>query len=332
MPLFLALAASLLLHGLALTLPGWHLPGEEAPPSTLLVAQLQPPPNNSTHRKAPPSKPKPHPPHSVKPPSAALTAPVLTQADAASQPTPTLPAAPPQEAKTQTAPDAPATPPWVAQGSLNYHITYGNGGFVVGVMVQNLDFADGKYHIDSSIKPWSIATAFAKSRHQVSSGELSAQGLQPEKFTDQIEGRAVDEVGFDWSLGQAQLANGRGKVELTVGMQDPVSVFYQLAWRARASGRGIDQEFRVVTANRAGDWRFVWVGEEQIEQPPDKLDTWHYRTQSDGEITEIWLAPALGALPVKIHHIDRDGRVFEMLAVKPQTGQPLPDFLNQSQN
>ena len=42
--------------------------------------------------------------------------------------------------------------------------------------------------------------------------------------------------------------------------------------------------------------------------------TLHLRTRADGDLTEVWLAPAHGGLPVKIRHVDRKGDTFEQTA------------------
>ncbi|HEX8989256.1 MAG TPA: DUF3108 domain-containing protein, partial [Rhodocyclaceae bacterium] len=120
-------------------------------------------------------------------------------------------------------------------------------------------------------------------------------------------------ASFDWPAGQVRFSGGRAPAALGDGAQDLTSVFYQLAWLAPRQ----DVALAVATGSRMGRWTFEWVGEEKLELSAGSVTALHLRTRSDGDTTEVWLAPAYGGLPVRIRYVDRKGDAFEQTADTP---------------
>lgn len=321
MPLAFALAISAVLHAAAITMPGWELPGGAEPEPVALDARLLPPRSAPVAATAPSAKPRPRtaPVRKVVAGdavvAAAPTAPVdvaeASPAGAAAPP----PAPPPAAAVEQAAvapprPAGPPTPPWPRAGRVRYVVTYGDGGFVIGETVHDWQVADGRYSIRSVATPRGLAALRGKTRSQSSTGETTANGLRPLEFRDQREGREAEAATFDWTQARVSFSGGRGEAPLGEGTQDMISVFYQLAWLAPRA----DLDMAVATAGRLGRWKFEWLGEETIDAAGATLLTLHLRTRADGDVTEVWLAPAHGGLPVKIRHVDRKGDAFEQTA------------------
>jgi hypothetical protein len=224
--------------------------------------------------------------------------------------TPAVADAPPAAAVAPT----PPSPPWPRDGRLRYVVKYGDGGFVIGETVQEWHIEDGRYSIRSVAEPKGLAALRGRMRTQSSEGEVTAAGLRPREFRDQREGRDAEVASFDWSAGQVGFSGGRASGRLAEGTQDMISVFYQLAWLMPRQ----NLELAVATASRLGRWNFEWVGEEELDLPSGKLASVHLRTRSDGDTTEVWLAPAYGGLPVKIRYVDRKGDAFEQTADSPE--------------
>lgn len=318
MPFAIALAVSALLHAAAIVAPGWDLPGLGEPEPAPLEARLTPPPAPSLPQAPKPAKPKPRPkPTAVAhAASAAAVPPVPAMAEEApavptAEPPPPPPPVPVVAPAAEPAPaPAPLSPPWPRQGRVRYVVTYGENAFVIGETVHEWRVDGERYWIRTAAQPKGLAAVFGKTRRQESSGSVSADGLRPEQFRDSREGRAEESAGFDWQRAQAFFSNGSSAGPLAPGMQDLVSVFYQLAWLMPRA----DLELAVATASRLGRWRFEWLGEEELALAAGKLATLHLRTRADGDTTEIWLAPGQGGLPVKIRHVDRKGDVFEQVA------------------
>lgn len=311
MPLAFALAISAVLHAAAITMPGWELPGIAEPEPAPLEAHLAPP------RPAPvvattPAKPRPPRPAPARKTVAsdAVAAPVETEGPAVRPEMPAPLASNPLPEPAAPAPAAAPAPPWPRAGRVHYVVTYGEGSFVIGETVHDWRVDGDRYSIRSVATPRGLAALRGKTRAQSSEGEITANGLRPSEFRDQREGREAEAATFDWAQARISFSGGRGEARLNEGTQDMISVFYQLAWQAPRA----DMEVAVATAGRLGRWKFEWVGEENIDAAGATLSTLHLRTRADGDVTEVWLAPAHGGLPVKIRHVDRKGDTFEQTA------------------
>lgn len=316
MPFAIALAVSVVLHAAAIVMPGWTLPGDSEGEPQTLEAHLAPLPAAPAPIAAEP-KPRPHPHPSRRvaaaPAPQAAPEPMPSAADqaepepvAAEPPPPPVAAAPPL-------PPTPPTPPWPAQGRLHYVVKYGDNGFIIGETTQEWHIEDGHYSIRSVAEPRGLAALRGRTRTQTSEGEVTAAGLRPLAFRDQRDGRDAESASFDWSGGQVTFSGGRAPAALVEGSQDLISVFYQLAWLAPRQ----NVDLAVATGSRLGRWTFEWVGEETLELSAGSLATLHLRARSDGDTTEVWLAPAYGGLPVRIRYVDRKGDAFEQTADSP---------------
>jgi hypothetical protein len=309
MPFVIALAISVVLQAAAIVMPGWSLPddGETEP---TIDAELVPQPAPKPIAVAPKPKPHPRPARRVQP--APETPPAVASAAVAPESAPQAAvagASPPPAAVPAPSP----SPPWPSQGRLRYVVKYGDGGFVIGETVQEWRLEGDHYSIRSVAEPRGLAALRGRIRTQSSEGEVTAAGLRPHEFRDQRDGRDAEVAAFDWPAGQANFSGGRAPGRLADGAQDMISVFYQLAWLAPRQ----DVELAVATGSRLGRWTFEWVGEEKLELPSGITATLHLRTRSDGDTTEVWLAPAFGGLPVKIRYVDRKGDAFEQTADAP---------------
>lgn len=308
MPFAIALAVSALLHATAIVMPGWALPGDEESEPQTIDAHLAPPPQAVPVAKP---KPRPRPARRVAPeaPRVADSAPAAAPTEGS-----TAESAAPEAAPVAPAIVAPPMPSWPPEGRVRYVVTYGDNGFIIGETIQEWRIADGRYVIRSVAEPRGLAALRGRTRTQSSEGEVTAAGLRPQEFRDQREGRDAETATFDWPAGQVKFSGGRSPAALAEGMQDMTSVFYQLAWLMPRA----NVDIAVSTGSRAGRWTFEWIGEETLELPTGSVTTLHLRTRSDGDTTEVWLAPAQGGLPVKIRYVDRKGDAFEQTASSPQ--------------
>jgi hypothetical protein len=149
------------------------------------------------------------------------------------------------------------------------------------------------------------ATAF--SRFEKSAGQLSPQGLTPERYGSSRSGRSEQATHFRRELGKIQFSNNKPDEVLMVGAQDRLSVFLQLAGII-----GGDQErYRIVNRipmqvaglEGAEVWEFGLEGISDINLPAANMQvlklTRKPRNEYD-QLLEIWLSPELGYLPVRI--------------------------------
>lgn len=150
------------------------------------------------------------------------------------------------------------------------------------------------------------------SRVQNSVGRLGAAGLQPERFSDRRRTEHV--VLFDHEQARISFGTGRPDAPLEPGAQDRLSVFLQLSalLNARPDGfrAGDLVTLPVAGTGEAEIWRFRIGTEETLALPAGTLRARHLfrepRRAADTQV-DIWLAPRLEHLPVRIRLTQPNG-------------------------
>jgi hypothetical protein len=206
-----------------------------------------------------------------------------------------------------TAPQAITLP---TKGRISYDLMRGDQGFIIGQSVQEWEH-DGLHYQASGVTQTTGLAAWIKSVRvlQSSRGRISAAGLQPEEFRhEKVKG--TDTAAFDW---ERKLLSYDGKeVALPPGTQDMLSLYYQASLTAVA-----DQvlELPIATGRKLERYRFEPKGEERLTVSQKEWLTWRYAARSGGDLIEIWIAPDLRGLPLKIRFVDRKGELFDQIAV-----------------
>lgn len=157
-----------------------------------------------------------------------------------------------------------------------------------------------------------VSAPLLGSRRQSSVGEITASGLEPQRFGDKT--RTERAAHFRRDLGVISFSNNSPDVALLPGAQDQLSVFMQLAARLggdsalRATGQRI--EVQTATARDAQVWRFSVVGPEQLDLPVGGMDSIKLMRVPQREYdttVELWFAPALDWLPARIRVTQANG-------------------------
>lgn len=149
----------------------------------------------------------------------------------------------------------------------------------------------------------SVRLPLLGSRVQTSTGRLGPSGLLPERFADKA--RSERAAHFEHEQQRIRFSSNAPEAALQPGAQDRLSVFLQLAARFNAAlppaGQVID--IQVAGTGDADVWRFV-VGEEvTLKLPAGELRARRLVREAPGPRdtqVELWLAPALDHLPVRI--------------------------------
>jgi hypothetical protein len=204
----------------------------------------------------------------------------------------------------------PAQPPASAQ--LSYSVEGQSKGLTYSA-TGSLDWRNegGTYSARMEIRVFLLG-----SRVQTSQGQLVATGLQPERFGD--KSRSERAAHFDRSQNRIRFSNNAPDAELLPGAQDRLSVFLQLAGllnsrpEAYAAGQSID----IPVAGTSGSeiWRFQVQDLTSLDLPAGSLIARHLvrepREPRDTRV-DIWLAPSLGHLPVRIRLRQDSGDVVD---------------------
>lgn len=159
-----------------------------------------------------------------------------------------------------------------------------------------------------------ISILFLGSRTQTSAGALSDGGLRPQRFTDRS--RSEQAAHFNYAQGQVTFSANTPPATMVAGTQDRLSVFIQLgALLAAAPDRyppGTRISLATVSARTADVWAFTVEDEETLDLPAGtitarKLQRLPRRDHDYDQKAELWLAPSLGYLPVRIRLTQANG-------------------------
>lgn len=207
--------------------------------------------------------------------------------------------------------------PLDAPVQLDYAATASRGGLsIAGDAVVVYQRQGDGYTLRSTQKALGLIEA-----RQSSSGTVGRQGLIPREFTQQSGRRPPLRVEFDWPARRVTFSPSGEPASTQPQMQDRLSVLFQLGWRSRAAADAATIELPVAVQRRVSSYLFTAVGTETVEVPAGRFETVKYeRHRPDGEDTlEVWLAPALCHLPVRLRASEDRNLVIEqrLRAVRP---------------
>ena len=222
-------------------------------------------------------------------------------------------AAAPASAAASSAPAAelPAPPPGLSQtlattvklpdsARLAYKVT-GNAKGLTYHANAELNWRNALSHYDASM---TVSALFIGSRTMSSSGQIVGEGLAPTRFADKYKSEVA--AHFEPDKGQVSFSANTPSVPWIKGMQDRVSVFFQLAGMLAATPEKfpVGSVISMVTVGPrdADGWSFLVESAEKINLPAGELDTLKLARQPRKEFdqkVEIWYAPSLGYLPVR---------------------------------
>jgi hypothetical protein len=330
----LAIVLSVLLHGLVLWLPNFQLP-EHGPLLHTLEAKLIPLPKLSgkigrhKHKLKPKIQPAPQPepvaqaipnlPAAASAPLAASEPVAASSAVAASEPVAaSAPLAASEPVAAEPAASAPVAtetepqrPPLPKHAKLRFSVYIGQSGIKAGESVHTLDIVDGHYTLNADAHTTGLVQVF-KTYHieQTSSGTATKQTLKPESFTEvitQSSGKKTNRADFDWTNQKIHFTNGT-EAALPLHALDILSTLYQFP-PMREPNEIVS--INIATGEKFETFRFQVDLEEQLKTAMGNLQTVHFRRihKEHEEGLEIWFAQEYRLLPVKVRHLDRDGKI-----------------------
>ncbi len=323
----LGLSLSLLMHLILLLAPAALFsrllaPWESPPPALEIEARLRPIPRP---QKPPAHRPRQPPSRTPLPTLAAapLAVPALPEDFLAPPPSPPEIQATAQPAPSRSKPETPGTeraePPTVAAGlelpragRIKFAVNRGDQGFVIGRAVHRWRRDGSHYEISNVTETTGLAALFRPvTMVQTSQGEMLGNTLQPHEYRSERDGKRIDAASFDWPGAKLSFGGGQS-AKLTGGAQDMLSAFYQLGRQGYEGGA----ELALTTGKKFETYRFIVQGEEKLALRFGEVRTIHLKSGGEPgrDATEVWLAPSLRGLPLKIRYTDRNGESFEQIA------------------
>lgn len=169
-----------------------------------------------------------------------------------------------------------------------------------------------RYNATMEIKAFLVG-----SRVQTSRGRITAQGLAPDRFGDKRR-NTEKAAHFDAAGQRIRFSNNAPDAPLLPGAQDRLSVFLQLAAllqaRPQADAQGLT--LPVAGTGSAEEWHFRVGDLQDLTLPTGTVSarklTREPRHEHDSRV-EIWLAPELQHLPVRIRVTEPDGGFADQL-------------------
>ena len=317
-------------------------PAAEAP----APAAAPPPPPVRVAKPAPPKRPRAITPPRVDAAPPAATPPVLT-AETSQDPIPAEPAAEPAAAGPEGVAGTPttdavgptggsnpemaaltsgATQPLVVPGSvrLAFDVTGQRGPQPMSGVFGELIWLQNGAEYNARL---SLTMLFRTFLRQTSTGRVDGSGIAPTRFSEARKAEVASHLVRD--QGKVVFSNNAPTVPLLPGAQDRLSVVMQLgalmAGDPKRFPEGSKIEVQTVGPRDADVWVFNVEGEEPMHVPAGDFTvrklTRSPRREFDHKL-ELWLAPEIGYLPVRIRQTQTDGDIIDM-QLRDKTAPPV---------
>lgn len=169
----------------------------------------------------------------------------------------------------------------------------------------------------------SMSLPFVGTYSFTSEGRIDAFGLAPQRYVEQRGRRGADTTRFERDTQPATISFSRSpqSVPLTHGAQDRFSMMMQLASLVRGNPAayrpGVTRQFFVADSDSGEIWPIEMIGTEPVQTRQGFVEALHFmrlpRRDGDRRRIDMWLAPALGYLPVRLVQTEPNGTQVELL-------------------
>jgi hypothetical protein len=165
-----------------------------------------------------------------------------------------------------------------------------------------------RYSMTSSVRALGIFEA-----QQSSEGTVGRDGLVPRSFAHRAGSRPPLAVDFDWAAQRVTFSPSGAVEPAAPRMQDRLSLLVQLSWLLRGNPRAERFELPVAGHRRVFTYTFIARGAEALDLPAGRFETLRFERHPDGgdDLLEVWLAPQLCSLPVRVRFSDDKGLVVD---------------------
>lgn len=240
-------------------------------------------------------------------------------------------------AAAEPAPDEPAEPgpEWPLSTQLSYRLQGNFRGPLEGEAQVQWLREGRRYQVHLDVL---VGARFAPliTRRMSSDGLLTPEGIAPQRYDEYtkmlLREARRSKIAFEGQV--LRLADGKSQPQ-PPGVQDAASQFVHLTWlflTGRETLRpGLVIEMPLALPRRLYRWRYEVIGEEELQTPMGPLSAWHLRPLFDaaeGRVhdlkAEVWLAPGLQYLPVRLLIRQDDGSHLDLMLKAPPL-QAAPD-------
>ncbi|HTH62395.1 MAG TPA: DUF3108 domain-containing protein [Paraburkholderia sp.] len=190
----------------------------------------------------------------------------------------------------------------------------------------------------------SVPLPFIGTFSWASRGHVDAFGLAPDQYAEKRGHRPEDVTTFNHDSKQIAFTRTPNALPLPDGAQDRFSMVMQLASLVRGDPDtykpGVTREFFVADNDSGETWPITTIGDESVGTDHGYVSARHFmrlpRHDGDRRRIDVWLAPSLGWLPVRLVQTEPNGTQFELvwrgpLVVPGASGAPSDAAATQAQ-
>lgn len=167
----------------------------------------------------------------------------------------------------------------------------------------------------------SVPLPFIGSFSWTSRGHVDAFGLAPDQYIEKRGHRPEDVTVFNRNEKQIVFTRTPNSLALQDGAQDRFSMVMQLASLVRGDPEaykpGVTREFYVADNDSGEVWPVTTIGDESVSTDHGFVTARHFmrlpRREGDKRRIDVWLAPSLGWLPVRLVQTEPNGTQFELV-------------------
>ncbi len=148
------------------------------------------------------------------------------------------------------------------------------------------------------------------SARQSSRGRVDAAGIVPAEYSERNGNKPLMTTRLDWKDERVTFSATDKVVPTELQMQDRLSLMLQLGWLLRK--RATIGDLPVAGVRGSSIYHLVARGAESVDTPAGRFQTLKFERPMDAsdDRLEIWLAPSLCNLPVRVRFTDRKGAVI----------------------
>ncbi|WP_374355286.1 DUF3108 domain-containing protein [Chitinimonas sp.] len=198
------------------------------------------------------------------------------------------------------------------------HISYQArlGSLPIGRAEQRWQLDGAHYTLNTELTP-----ILGPRIRYISHGDIAAGGLVPLDYAEYRNNETTPRrfVRFDWAKQQASFGNGDAQetAALEAGAQELNTLPFQLAWL----GDKAQIKMQIATGRKLRHDSFTSQMGNSLTLRGKQWDARSWRSGEGEDRTEVWLAPGLANLPIKIIRSDEHGElqlVAQSIDIEPE--------------
>lgn len=207
-----------------------------------------------------------------------------------------------------------AAAPGPLQGNFEIHFDVSCDGTDLAEVVERLEISGTNYQMTETSKGKGLYALLGTAK-RTSRGAIVNGVLQPAEFADERSGRDTARAWFDWKAQTITMQHSgrKGSEPMPPNSQDRLSFLLAVTLMP---GRANTMKLSIFDGKGQSRHEYDVGGRERVQTPAGDFDAVRITRRADPgarDRADLWVAADFG-LPVKLVHIERDGKRCEHVA------------------